>query len=226
MKLGVLFSGGKDSCLALHKAMQEHQIVCLISLISENKESYMLHVPNIEFTKVQAEAIGIPLIQISTKGEKEKELEDLKKALIQAKKKFGIEGVITGAIRSEYQASRIQKLCDKLNLKCINPLWHKDEEQHWREILNSKFKVIISSIAADGLEEEWLGRIIDNDNFEKLKFLSKKFHFNLAFEGGEGETTVIDAPFFKKRIKILDSKTEYDNYSGRFIIIKWEFEEK
>jgi len=223
MKIGVLFSGGKDSCLALSKAMKEHEIGCLISIISKNKESFMFHTPNIHLTKMQAEAMEIPLISFFTEGKKEEELKDLKKAIEQAKKKFKIEGIVTGAIRSKYQAERIQKICDDLNLKCVNPLWQSDEEQHWKEILGNKFKVIISSIAADGLEEEWLGKIIDKDNFEKLKFLSKKFHFNLAFEGGEGETTVLFGPMFKREIKILKARKILENkHVGQFKIEKAE----
>jgi len=77
MKIAVLFSGGKDSVYALHFAMQQHEIACLISMISKNTESYTFHVPNIHLTKLQAEAMEIPLIQFETEGEKEKELEDM-----------------------------------------------------------------------------------------------------------------------------------------------------
>ena len=70
MNLGVLYSGGKDSTLALMKAKQFHKIVCLITLVSENKESYMFHTPNIHLVKQQAEAINLPLLLTATKGEK------------------------------------------------------------------------------------------------------------------------------------------------------------
>jgi len=82
MKLGVLYSGGKDSTLALIKAQQHHEVACLISIISENKESFMFHTPNIDMTLLQSQALGIPLVRVTTKGEKEKELEDLKKRLM------------------------------------------------------------------------------------------------------------------------------------------------
>ncbi|MCD6247097.1 MAG: diphthine--ammonia ligase, partial [Candidatus Diapherotrites archaeon] len=107
MRLAVLFSGGKDSCLALHRAAKQHSIECLVSLVSKNKESYMFHTVNIELTRLQAEAMEIPIIQKKTAGEKEKELRDLKKALEEAIERFAIEGIVTGAIRSIYQASRI-----------------------------------------------------------------------------------------------------------------------
>src|SRR3989338_6707162 len=97
MRLGVLFSGGKDSSYALFKAMQKEKVVCLISLISENEESYMFHTP-IDKVEEQARRIKLPLVKVKTKGEKEKELNDLKKAIKIAMDKYKIEGVITGAV--------------------------------------------------------------------------------------------------------------------------------
>jgi len=218
MRIGVLFSGGKDSCLALYKAMKIHEIVCLISLISKNKESYMFHTPNIELTKMQAEAIELPIIQKTTKGEKEKELEDLKEILNLAKEKFGIEGIVTGAIKSMYQASRIQRICKELDLQCFNPLWHKDQIEILKELVENNFKVIISGVFAFPLDKSFLGKIIDKEMIEKLKKLMEKYDLNPAGEGGEIETTVLDAPFFNKRIEILDYDISYENNSGVFRI--------
>src|SRR3989304_4478691 len=116
MKLGVLFSGGKDSTFAAWKAMQKEKVVCLITVVSENEESYMFHTPNIKLTELQAEAMGLPIVVQKTRGEKEKELEDLRKAIKQARQKYKIRGVVTGAIASTYQATRVQKICDELDL--------------------------------------------------------------------------------------------------------------
>ncbi|MBI5148444.1 TIGR00289 family protein [Candidatus Pacearchaeota archaeon] len=220
MKLAVLFSGGKDSCLALSKAMKGNEIVCLISITSKNKESYMFHTPNIQITKLQAEAIGIPLLTVETKGEKEKELLDLKKAILKAKKKYKIQGIITGAVRSVYQASRIQKICKELGLKCINPLWQMDQIKLLKEVLRKKFRVIISGVFAYPLDRELLGKQINNDFIKKMVGWQEKYKINPAGEGGEIETTVLDAPFFKKKIQILQSKISYENYAGIFEIKK------
>lgn len=226
MKVGVLFTSGKDSCLALKRAMKEYNIVCLITLISKNEESYMFHVPNIELTKLQAEAIGLPLIQRITKGEKEKELEDLKKVLEEAKKKFKIEGIVTGAIASNYQKSRIEKVCKELDLECINPLWGEDQIKLLEEIVESNFKAIITGVFSFPLDESFLGKEIDKEMIKKLKELKEKYKINPAGEGGEIETTVLDAPFFKKRIEIKDFEIKYKNYSGTFEIKEAELVEK
>jgi diphthine-ammonia ligase len=218
MRVGVLFSGGKDSCLALSKSMSFHDVVCLISLISESQESYMFHVPNIELTDEQAEAIGLPLVQRKTKGRKEKELEDLKKAIRAAKADFDLEGIVTGAVRSAYQSTRVQRICRQLGLWCFNPLWLKDEIELLKEIVKSKFEVIISGVFAFPLGKEFLGRKLDNDVIQKLVRLKEEYGLSPAGEGGEIETTVINAPFFKKRIEILGYDVSYRDYSGVFRI--------
>jgi diphthine-ammonia ligase len=226
MKVGILFTGGKDSCLAFKRVMNTYEIVCLITLISKNKESYMFHVPNIELTKIQAEAIGLPLIQRITEGEKEKELEDLKEVLKEAKKKFKIEGIVTGAIASNYQKSRIEKVCKDLKLKCINPLWNEDQIKLLEEVVENNFKVIITGVFAFPLDESFLGKEINKEMIEKLKELMEKYKINPAGEGGEIETTVLDAPFFKKRVEIKDFEVKYKNYSGIYEIKNAELVKK
>ena len=119
MKLGVLFSGGKDSTLALHLAKEKEEVVCLITVVSKNKESYMFHTPNIDITELQAQALGLPLVSVTSEGKKEEELCDLEKAIMQAKNEFGIEGVVTGAVESVYQASRVQRICNRLTFGAL-----------------------------------------------------------------------------------------------------------
>lgn len=220
MKVGVLFSGGKDSCFALFKVQRSHDIVCLITLVSKNPESYMFHVPNIELTGLQAEAIGLPLIQRVTKGEKENELEDLKEVLSLAQKRFHIEGIVTGAIRSVYQSTRIQRICRDLGLQCINPLWLLDQLELLNELVRGGFRVVVSGVFAYPLDESFLGKVIDSEMIEKLRKISEKYSLNPAGEGGEMETTVLDAPFFKKRIEILDCEVSFKGNSGVFRIKK------
>jgi ABC transporter with metal-binding/Fe-S-binding domain ATP-binding protein len=216
MRVGVLFSGGKDSCLALHKSKSFHDVVCLISLISESQESYMFHVPNIEMTGKQAEAIGLPLVQRKTEGKKEKELKDLKKALGTAKADFDLEGIVTGAVKSIYQSTRVQRICKQLGLWCFNPLWLKDEIELLNEVVKNKYEVIISGVFAFPLDEKFLGRNLDNDMIHRLEILKEEYGLSPAGEGGEIETTVTDAPFFKKKIEILDHDVSYRDYSGVF----------
>mgnify|MGYP003315561042 CR=1 FL=1 len=85
MKLAVLFSGGKDSYLSLQYASQDHEISCLLTLHPEREDSWMFHTPAIEWTKLQAEALGIHHLTSKTSGVKEKELEERRAFLEEAR---------------------------------------------------------------------------------------------------------------------------------------------
>ncbi len=203
MKAGVLFSGGKDSCYSAYLAKKQgYELACLISVFSENKESYMFHTPSIEKTKQQAQVMDIPLLIQKTKGEKEKELEDLEKAIKLSKEKYEVDTIVTGALHSVYQALRIQKICDKLGLKCFNPLWHKDEVKYLEELIENNFKVVIVGVFAYPLGQSWLGKIIDKDFIDKVQILKEKYKIHPAGEGGEFETFVVNCPLFKEELKV------------------------
>ena len=226
MKSAVLFSGGKDSVMALNYAINNgDDVKYLLSIKSQNDESYMFHVPNIHLTDLQAEAIGIPIIEVKTAGVKEEELEDLKEGFNQLKS-LGIEAIYTGALFSTYQKSRIEKLGSEVGLKIISPYWHVDELEYMREIVSLGFKIIISGVAAWGLDESWLGRVIDDDVIDELVKINEKYQVNIAFEGGEAETLAIDGPIFKKRLKILKDRKEWHLDSGVYIIEDAILEEK
>jgi len=218
MQLGVLFSGGKDSTLALLLAAEKEEVVCLITILSKNKESYMFHTPNIDITALQAEALGLPQITRATEGEKEKELSDLEDAIAEAARKFQIEGVVTGAVESVYQAERVQRICNRLGLWCFNPLWKHDQKALLEELLKKHFKVIISGVFAYPLDEKWLGKQIDTQLIDRLVDLQQKYGLSPSGEGGEIETTVLDAPLFKKKIEVLDYSIEAKGNSGVFRI--------
>jgi len=210
MKSSVLFSGGKDSSLALYYALKESEVSCLISIISENKESYMFHTPNIHLVEKQAEAINLPILISQTKGKKEEELKDLKRAIKEAIEKYNIEALYTGAIASEYQASRIANICKELSIKCINPLWHKPEFELLEELLRLKFEVIIIGVFAEGMEN-LVAKKLDKSLINELKILKEKYKIHVMGEGGEYESLVLNAPYFKhgltiKKSHILDNK--------------------
>jgi diphthine-ammonia ligase len=218
MRLGVLFSGGKDSTLALQYAAEKEEVACLITLVSENRESYMFHTPNIDLTALQAEALGLPQIIKETHGEKEKELSDLEDAIVQATREYQIEGLVTGAIESVYQAERVQRICYNLGLWCFNPLWKHDQKALLEELLEKRFEVIISGVFAYPLDEKWLGKQIDTKIIHMLVELQQKYGISPSGEGGEIETSVIDSCLFKKKIEILDYDIEANGNSGIFNI--------
>lgn len=226
MNVAILFSGGKDSTMAVYAALEaKEDVKYLLSMKSKNDESYMFHVPNIHITDLLSQALEIPIMSVETDGIKEEELEDLK-AAFENLKKLGVEAVYTGALYSVYQKSRIERLGEETGLKIISPYWHVDELEYMRKIVSLGFKIVISGVAAWGLDESWLGRIIDDKTIDELVKLNEKYYVDIAFEGGEAETLAIDGPIFKKRINIVESRKEWHHDSGVFIIEKAELEEK
>ncbi len=216
-KLGVLFSGGKDSVWATWMAKKEgFDIACLISVVSENKSSYMFHTPAIEKTIKQAEVMEIPLIIEKTKGEEERELDDLRRAIKRAVDEFGIEGIVSGAIGSVYQASRIEKICFELGVEVYNPLWQKDEKEYVKEIVREGFEVAIIGVYAYPFDESWLLRRIDEKFILDIFDLNEKYSIHVAGEGGEFETFVLNCPLYKRALKIVDSRVlKEGDYSFR-----------
>lgn len=176
--------------------------------------SYMFHFPNLRWTRLQAEAMGVPQLTTTTEGVKEEELADLQRALEDAKAKFRLEGVYTGALASVYQKTRVEKVCRSLELDCISPLWGLDPEVHLRRLVADGFSVIIVSVSALGLDQSWLGRTLDREAIDDLVALGKKYRFHVGLEGGEGETFVLDAPFFSRRLEILSSTRHWKGDSG------------
>ena len=218
MKLACLLSGGKDSLYSAYIANKDHDLVCAITVHAENKESYMFHTPNVLLTQMQSEAMGIPHIVWSSQGEKEEELEDLKEAISEAKEKYHIEGLVTGAVGSVYQASRIQKICYDLGLWCFNPLWQKDQVELLNELLEHHFDIIISGVFAYPLTKNYLGKKLTPELIEDLRQHHIHYQINPAGEGGEIETFVTDCPLFNKSINITSATAEHDNYAGVYNI--------
>jgi diphthamide synthase (EF-2-diphthine--ammonia ligase) len=269
MRLAALVSGGKDSLYAAYLAMQAgNKLSYIVSVLSDNPDSYMFHVPNAHLVKIQAELMRIPFVQVRTKGEKEKELEDLKTTLAGLSRnvkdaaskngnavcprcgsKFsckpegncwcksaslklplspkagacfcpaclrelaGIDGIVTGAIASEYQKSRIDKIAQELGLQSLAPLWHREPVELLQSMLKDRFEMIITAVAAEGLGESWLGRHLDSDSIGEFIELSKKYRFSPVGEGGEFESLVLDCPLFSKRIKVSESHKKWDSSS-------------
>lgn len=211
---GVLFSGGKDSCLALHK-FGANKVDVLLSLIPENKDSFMFHKPDLRLLKKQAKMLGIKLIIMKIKGEENKELLDLKKLI----KKSKVDKLVIGGLASSYQGERIKKICEENKVELVAPLWGYSADELWKELLGEKFKIIITKIASEGIGKEWIGKIIGEKELNELKKLASKYKFRLDFEGGDAETAVLFMPEFKREIS-LDYTIKSEGEYRHFIILK------
>ena len=219
MRAIALFSGGKDSTYSLYIAMQQgFEIEKLVTIFPEKEDSYMYHYPLIERTKIQSQLIGIEQ-DIYRIGDT---IEELKSVI----KNYDVDAVISGAIASNYQKTRIEEVCTELNFISYSPLWGKEQEILLKDMLSAGFEMLIVAVGAYGLDSSDLGRKIDLNMLEKLKSLEKKYRINLSGEGGEYETFVVDSPIFKKRIKINRFSKIWDGMRGEIKIEEIEIEGK
>jgi diphthine-ammonia ligase len=168
---------------------------------------------------LQAQAMRLPQVTFETKGVKEEELADLRKAVETAKRDYSIEAVYTGALASVYQKSRVERVCDELGVKAVSPLWQIDQVTHLTNIIANHFEVIMTGVAALGLDESWLGRTLDKDAIDDLARLHAKYGVNPGLEGGEGETFVLDCPLFERRIEVISSKKHWKGDAGYLEIL-------
>lgn len=223
MRLAALVTGGKDSALALYRALEEgYEVKCLVTMVPKREDSWMFHYPNIHLTDLFSEAVGIPLVKAETSGIKEKEVEDLKEVLSALK----VDGVVHGAIASQYQKKRIDKICQELDLKPIAPLWQENPVELLKELVKLGFTAVITGVYAYGFDSSWLGRKIDAKTVEALIELNRKYGISPVGDGGEYETLVLDAPYFKKEIRLLETVEKWENHSGYLLVKRAELKNK
>lgn len=216
MKVAALFSGGKDSSYATFIAQHfGWDVTHLVTVFSQSQESYMYHVPAIELTRLAAESIGIPLVEVVTPPEPETELLPLKETLA----RLNVDGIVSGALASEYQRRRLDQICQDIGLKSFAPLWHKNPRVLMSELVDEGFEIMLVGCAAEGLDEKWLGRILDQKALTELDRLHDKYGIHVAGEGGEYESMVLGGPHMKKRIRVRYEK-EWRVHSGKIIVKK------
>jgi len=199
----VSWSGGKDSCFALYKAISEgFNVFCLMNFISKDGRC-MSHGLDPKLMVAQSQAIGIPIIQREvTWGTYEEGF----KATVMKLKQMGIEGAVFGDIDIREHKDWVNRVCSEVDIISMEPLWGIDPEQILTDFINEGFKAIVVNVKADLFGEEWLGRKVDRSFLEDLRKLHSKHNVHICGELGEYHTLVTDGPIFKGRIKMLDSK--------------------
>lgn len=228
MKLASLYSGGKDSNYSIFEVKRlGHDVLCLVSITPEISDSLLFHFPNIQLTQALAQAIDLPIRNFQSSTSKlENEMSVLENALSTVKDEFGIEGIVHGGISSMFQKRNFEKVCDGLQLSVYSPLWNLNPSNYLHQLIDEKFKITIVGVSALGLGKEWLGITLDRDNVKTLESLSRKYGFNLNFEGGEAETLVVDCPIYKKKLEIKEGIVKWFGDNGIFEIIDYELIDK
>ncbi|MHB9288319.1 diphthine--ammonia ligase [Halobacteriales archaeon Cl-PHB] len=223
-----LFSGGKDSAWALHRALETGLAVERLLTVHPEGDSYMYHVPATDLAGLAAESIGIPLVDVEpddfeaadatdSSAQGDAEVEPLAAALRDLQQAIDLAGVTVGAVESEYQASRVEAMADELGIDVFAPLWQEDPVALGREMIDAGFEIRIIQVAAAGLDESWLGRTLDEDALTDLGDLHEEYGVHVLGEGGEFETLVTDGPHMDRPIE-LDYDTEWDGTRGRILV--------
>ena len=223
MRVATLFSGGKDSTYATYVAMQRGwEISHLIAIVPEDRDSMLFHVPNLHLTPLLAEAMGIPLITENAGSGEEGELEALRHAF----RRVDVDGIVVGAIASDYQHERVNRVARETGLRVFAPLWRHVPRQLVRDYLAAGFEIVFSSVSAEGLDVSWLGRRWDEQAVEDLLRLQATRGVHPCGEGGEFETLVLDGPMFRDRVRVIRAVPQWRGTAGIWRVAEARLESK
>ena len=210
MRVAVLSSGGKDSAAALWWAhCKGWTIDCLVTVSVTGEDSPMFQIPGTELVQQQAELADLEWVNVHTSGETPQDIVDLESAL----KDREIDGFVSGALRSDYQKSRLERMAERLNVVSWTPLWHQDGDHHLSGMVANGFEIMVTSVSCEGLDESWLGTLLNEDKLTELRHLANKYRFHIEGEGGEYETLVISGPHMNNSLDV-EYTTHWDGVRG------------
>mgnify|MGYP001335633293 FL=1 len=216
MRVVILSSGGKDSAAAFWWAQcRGWNVTHLVTVRINGADSMMFQLPGTDLVEYQAKLAGVQWLAVESEGIAEQEVDDLQMRL----EELDFDGLVCGALRSDYQKSRIERMCERIGVKSFTPLWHQDAYSHLSGMVQNGFEIMITGVSAEGLGEEWLGHIITTDSLLDLEKLSQKYRFNIDGEGGEYESIVVAGPHHKGRL-LLENKPVWDGVRGHLIVTR------
>ncbi|MEA3191480.1 MAG: diphthine-ammonia ligase [Thermoplasmata archaeon] len=225
MRVLALLSGGKDSVCAVETVRGfGWEVVAGLALHPAADDAWMFHTPNLPVVRGVAHCLGLPLLEAPVREGAEEEVEDLQAALAQAHAAFRLDGVVSGALASEYQRTRIELACHRLGLKSFTPLWHKDAAHYVRTMLAGGWDIRFSRTAADGVPNAWAGARLDAAKLDAMRHHSARPH--VAGEGGEYETLVLDSPAYGHRLVVDAADVVATASRATWTVQAWHVEPK
>lgn len=186
------------------------ELTHLLSILPEDRESMLFHVPNLHLTPLLAEAMGLPLIQETAAAGEGAELDALRRIF----RRIDADGVVVGAIASDYQHERVNRIAHEVGLRVFAPLWRHDPRRLVRDYLAAGFEIVFSSVSAEGLDASWLGKRWDETTVEALLRMHETTGVHPCGEGGEFETLVLDGPTFRQHVEVVRAAPEWSGTSG------------
>ena len=221
MKVGIMFSGGKDSTFAIDYCLSRGwSVEWLLSVKPNRTDCFLFHFATVEHTPVLAEQMGFKhrLISCSV-ADPEQEAALVKKEVETLPK---VDAVVLGGVGlQETQLRSIQTALRPMNIEVFAAHAGQEHDKVMLEMLNKGYKFMITQIASDGLGEKQLGTILSPDTIQEFFSRSKKFGFHVGGEGGYYDTLTIDGPIFKNKIEILASHSVMEtSFSGHLVVDK------
>ena len=214
MRIAVLSSGGKDSSAAWWWAMcRGWEIVAVVTVDIQDGDSHMFQVPSTNWVERQALLANVPWVNVPAAGSVEDEIEALEQAL----SKLEIDGIVSGALRSDFQKQRLECMSQRLNIHSFSPLWHQTPIEHLKGMVEAGFQIMLTSVSCEGLDHTWLGHVLTESSLLELHALSKQHRFNVDGEGGEYETYVLGGPIWQRALRVEGSE-EHTASRGIFAI--------
>ncbi len=195
------WSGGKDSCLALHRATQEgYQPGWLITMMIESGERSRSHGLRVDVVQAQAEAMDLPIITRATTWE------DYEQSYINALEEMKGHGIETGVFGDiDFQPHRdwVERVCGQVGMNAILPLWNEPRMGMVLECIEAGIECRIVSCKAELMGPEYLGQTLTQSLAEELD--SKGV--DACGENGEFHTIVVNGPLFKYALDLESGET-------------------
>lgn len=218
MKVAILYSGGKDSTFAIDYALEKKwDIEYLLSVKPTRTDCFLFHYATVEHTPKQAEILRLrhKLITCNV-ADPILEAELVKNEVL----KEPVDAVLLGGTGlQQTQIKSIQKALIPHGIEVFATHAGQEHDEVMKEMINKGYKFIISQIATEGLNKEWLGKILDKETMKELFQRSIKYGFHCGGEGGYYDTFVIDGPIFDRKIEITKAETIMENeFSGHLLI--------
>jgi predicted ATP pyrophosphatase (TIGR00289 family) len=219
MRVCCLFSGGKDSSYSLHKMLLSgFEVPVLLTMRSSDPDSWLYQIPGMEVSHVFNELTGIETRIMDSPPDKEKEKDALTSILKELKEEFDLDAICSGALLSDYQRMIFSHAAMDAGLISYTPIWRKDGRQYMKDLLDFGFKFILLSYASEGFRSSDLGHVVDGKDMERFFSISDEWGSHPAFEGGEAETLVLEAPFYRRKASVKGEIEEDGPYRARYRI--------
>lgn len=199
------WSGGKDSCLALHEIKNEgkYRVAALLTTVTRDYDRISMHGVRRVLLEKQATNLGLPLHQILiSKGATNDEYEAKMVEAFSEYLETGIDSVVFGDLFLEDIRAYREQFLARNNMRGLFPVWKRDTAAFIREFLDLGFRAVVTCVDSKVLDQSFAGRLIDESFLSSLPR-----QVDPCGENGEFHSFVFDGPIFSAPVKFSLGET-------------------